>query len=128
MNKVNVAYFLATGLLTAMMFVSVGMYLFNHAAIQMAFTILGYPTYIIYPLAVAKLLGLLAIWTGIFPRLAHMAYAGFFFNFLLAIAAHVAVGDTEFPGAVMALLLLGSSYWAWGKRQTNSAADLKTAA
>jgi hypothetical protein len=37
-------------------------------------------------------------------------YAGFFFNFLLAIGAHVSIGDGEQFGAIMALVLLVVSY------------------
>ena len=38
------------------------MYFFNHEEVAGMFTDFGYPTYIIYPYAIAKLLGLIAIW------------------------------------------------------------------
>ena len=90
---------------------SAGMYIFNHEAIEQAFTALGFPTYIIYPLAIAKILGVVAILTRKVKLLTGMAYAGFFFNFLLAFSAHAMVGDGEFPGALMALVLLLVSYF-----------------
>jgi len=37
------------------------MYFFNHEEVAAMFTNFGYPTYIIYPYATAKLLGLLAM-------------------------------------------------------------------
>jgi len=57
-NKDKMLYWIFTGLLTVQILVSVGMYFFKHEIARDAFIHLGYPTYIIYPLAVAKLLGL----------------------------------------------------------------------
>ena len=108
--KIKIVYGTATGLLTAMMLMSVGMYFFKHEEIAKAFTNLGYPTYLIYPLAVAKLLGLLAVWTRLSVLLTKLAYAGFFFTFLLALSAHLSVGDGDWPGAAIALTLLMVSF------------------
>jgi len=59
----KIIYLVATGLLTAFMSMTVGMYIFNNEMVSEVFTKLGYPTYIIYPLAITKILGLIAIWT-----------------------------------------------------------------
>ena len=64
MNKNRIIYFVATGLLSAMMLFSAAMYIFNHGEVSALFNNLGYPAYIVYPLAVTKLLGLTAIWTN----------------------------------------------------------------
>lgn len=110
MKKFKIAYLISTGLLTALMSMSIGMYLFNHAAMETAFTNLGYPTYIIYPLAFLKIAGLGVIWLSKNKSLREWAYSGFFFNFVLAFFAHFMIGDGEFPGALMALTLLFVSY------------------
>ena len=89
MNKSKIVYYASTGLLSVFMLMSAGMYFFKHADIVEAFTALGYPVYLIYPLAIAKLLGLTAIWTRISPTLKSLAYAGFFYDFLLAGSAHL---------------------------------------
>lgn len=115
MKNKKLIYWISTGLLTAMMLMSVSMYLFAHDDIVLAFTALGFPTYLIYPLASAKILGLIAIWTSKSNTLKEWAYAGFVFNFLLAASAHLAIGDGEFGGAVMALVLLIVSYVSWKK-------------
>ena len=106
----NIIYKVATILLTLLMLMSASMYVFTHAEVAEVFTSLGFPTYIIYPLAAAKVLGLVAIWTKKSAVLKEWAYAGFFFNFLLAFAAHYAVNDGEHFGALMALVLLAVSY------------------
>ena len=57
MKKFKIGFWISTGLLSAMMLMSASMYVFNHEEIAGLFTKFGYPTYIIYPLAVAKLTG-----------------------------------------------------------------------
>lgn len=110
-NKRNrIIYFAATGLLTALMLMSAGMYFLQYDMISESFTKLGFPTYIIYPLAIAKILGLIAIWTKKSQMLKEWAYAGFFFNFLLAASAHINIGDGESLPALIAIFLLTVSY------------------
>ena len=72
---------------------------------------LGYPTHIIYPLAVAKILGLVAIWTKKSETLKEWAFAGFFFDFVLAALAHINVNDGEYAPALVALILVLVSYF-----------------
>ena len=111
MKKIKLAYWVSTGLLTALMLMSVGMYIFNNEEISRTFVNVGYPTYIIYPLALAKILGLIAIWTKKSKALTEWAYAGFFFNFFLAFFAHFMISDGEFSGALIAIVLLFTSYF-----------------
>lgn len=106
----KIIYLVSTGLLTVLMLMSAGMYFFNNEMVTETFTKLGFPTYIIYPLATAKLLGLVAIWTKKSKTLTEWAYAGFFFNFLLATAAHVGINDGEYQAAVVAIVLVLMSY------------------
>ncbi|CAM1352687.1 MULTISPECIES: DoxX family protein [Tenacibaculum] len=110
MNKNKIIFYVSTGLLTLLMLFSAGMYFFNHAEVAGMFTGFGYPTYIIYPYAIAKILGLIAIWffKGKFFR--EWAYAGFFFAFILAFFAHVMISDGGQFAALVALILLVVSY------------------
>ena len=110
MKNQKYIYWASTGLLTVLMLFSVGMYILNHAEVSELFTKLGYPSYIVYPLAAAKLLGLLAIWTKQSKTLIEWAYAGFFFDTVLAFFAHVMIGDGEFPPALLAMVLVLVSY------------------
>lgn len=111
MNKRDtIIYWAITGLFSAMMLMAVVMYFTQHAMVSETFARLGYPVYIIYPLAVAKVLGVIAILTKKSPLLKEWAYAGFFFDFVIAAAAHMMVGDGEYQGALVALVLLLGSY------------------
>ncbi|MEL6142032.1 MAG: DoxX family protein, partial [Bacteroidota bacterium] len=82
---------------------------------------LSFPTWLVIPLGIAKLLGLVAIWTKRSSWLKEWAYAGFFFDFLLALTAHLAAKDGGFGAAAMALLFLGVSYYFDGKLFGNAA-------
>ena len=111
MKTQKIIYWIVTALLSLLVLFSAGMYFFNHAEIVNAFTNLGFPTYIIYPLATLKILGLIVILGNLGGNLKQWAYAGFFFNFVLAFFAHLMVGDGEQFGALMALVLLLASYF-----------------
>ena len=109
-KKNKIIYYTTTGLFTALVMISIVMYLFSHEMASEAFSKLGFPVYIVYPLAIAKLLGLIAVWTGKYKILKEWAYAGYVFTFLLAISAHLNINDGEFMGAVMAIFLVLTSY------------------
>ena len=111
-STIRIIYYVSTGLLTLLMLFSASMYLFNTEMIKEAFTALNYPTYLIYPLAIAKLLGLVAIWTRRSSTLYEWAYAGFFFDTLLAAAAHMVMQDGSQGAAIVGIVLVLVSYWA----------------
>ncbi|WP_298345735.1 DoxX family protein [uncultured Algibacter sp.] len=110
MKTNKIIYYVATVLLTAVMLFSVSMYFFQHDMIKGAFQSFGYPTYIIYPYAIIKLLGLVALWMPGYNTLKEWAYAGFFYAFVLAFFAHYMVGDGQQGTAVVALIALAVSY------------------
>lgn len=111
MKLQRILYWTATALLTAFMGFSVFNYFFNHEMILGFFESFGYPTYVIYPLAVAKILGIAVILINKWKALKEWAYAGFFFNFVLAFFAHYMIGDGQQMGALMALVFLLTSYF-----------------
>ncbi len=111
MKALKITYYVTLGLFTALMLFSVFNYFFNHETIAGAFESLGFPAYLVYPLAIAKLLGLVAIWTKQSIILKEWAYAGFFFNTALATSAHINAGDGQFMGALLALVLIMTAYF-----------------
>ena len=70
------------------------------------FVKLGYPTYLVYPLAVAKILGVIAVLSRKSMMLKEWAYAGFFFDALLAFTAHKVAQDGAEMFATIALVSL----------------------
>jgi hypothetical protein len=118
MKKFKIGFWISTGLLSAMLLMSASMYVFNHEEIAGMFTKFGYPTYIIYPLALAKLIGVSVLLLSKNLKLKEWAYVGFFFNFILAFFAHYQIGDGEQFGALIALVLLVTSYYFNYKKNT----------
>lgn len=111
MKATKITYYIALGLFSLLMLFSVFNYFFNYSAIEEAFQSLGFPTYLIYPLAIAKFLGLVAIWTKQSIVLKEWAYAGFFFDIVLAASAHINAEDGQAAGAFVALVLLMTAYF-----------------
>lgn len=109
-KKNKITYYIATSLLSIIMTMSATMYIVKYEMVSATFTKLGFPTFIIYPLALAKILGLIALWTNKSKQLKEWAYAGFFFNTVLATGAHLNVNDGEHFGAIVAFILVIISY------------------
>ena len=72
---------------------SAGMYFTNYDMVKGFFEEVGYPAHIIYPLAVVKVLGIIAILSKQSKLLKEWAYAGFFFDAVLATMAHYHAGQ-----------------------------------
>lgn len=119
MKTQKIIYYVATGLLSLLMLFSAGMYFFNNAEVSGMFTNFGYPTYIIYPLAIAKILGVIAIWQTKSQTLKEWAYAGFFFDLILAFFAHYMVSDGEQGASIVGMAFLIGSYY-FGKKIANN--------
>lgn len=115
MKSQKYLYWASTGLLTVIMLFSASMYIFSHGEVVKAFEALGYPSYIVYPLAIAKILGLVAIWTKLSRTLTEWAYAGFFFDTVLAFSAHLMVNDGQSVPALVAMILVLTSYYFYKK-------------
>ena len=111
MKTLRIIYWLVTGILCLMMLASAAMYLTKHEEAAKVFASLNYPAYLVYLLATAKILGVAAILTKKSKTLKEWAYAGFCFNFVLALAAHLNARDGGFIVPVVALALLFASYF-----------------
>ena len=117
--KVNkIIYWVSTLVLTLIMLMSISMYILRHQDVQAFYTNMGYPTYIIYPLALAKALGLVAVWIRRSRSLTEWAYAGFFFDTVLAFFAHIMVSDGAQYTALVAFIAVIGSYYAYRKLYT----------
>ncbi|MEY9866459.1 DoxX family protein [Peribacillus sp. RS7] len=112
MKKINIIYWIFTGLLAALMVlgsipdimsVPDAVALFNH---------LGYPTYLLPFLGIAKLLGVVAILIPGFPRIKEWAYAGFVFDLTGAMYSSISVGDpaSEWLLFIIGYILIAGSY------------------
>jgi hypothetical protein len=111
MKTKRIIYWVATGLLSAMLIFSLYNYIFNFDMVNELMAGFGFPTFVIYFLIVAKSLGIIALLSNIKGVIKEWAYAGFLYNFVLAFLAHYVADDGEGAGAAVALLLLVISYF-----------------
>lgn len=110
MNYKKSIYWTATVLFALLMIFSAGMYFFDHQNVIMNFKALGYPMYLVTPLGVLKIIGIIALVIPGYKQLKDWAYAGFTINLGLAVVAHAFVGDGEWMAAVMGLFFLITSF------------------
>jgi hypothetical protein len=111
MNKKDfIIYRIVTGVFTAHMLMTIVIYFFNYDMVAEMFTSLGVSPSIIYPLAVVKMLGLIAIWTNKSRILKELAYAGFALDFILAASAHLIANDGGFVPPLVAMAFLITSF------------------
>jgi hypothetical protein len=106
-------YWIVTGLMAAfMLMASIPDILQIPQAVEV-FTHLGYPTYLLPFIGIAKTLGVVAVLVPGFRRLKEWAYAGLVFDLIGALYSHLAVGDGPsawgFP--IIGLVLVMGSYF-----------------
>ena len=89
---------------------SAALYFVQTEEIAKVFKLLGYPTHLIIPIAVAEILGILTILRNREQKLVEWAYAGLFFEFLLAAFSHWQGQDGDIAASIVALVLLMVSY------------------
>lgn len=109
-NKDLIIYRVVTGVFTLHMLFTAVAYFFMYDMVEEMFISLGVPAAVIYPLAVAKILGLVAIWTNKSKLLKELAYAGFAIDFILAISTHLIANDGGFIGPMVALVIGSVSF------------------
>ena len=103
---------------------SAGMYFTKTEMVRGFFESLSYPTYLVYPLAVAKILGIIAILSRKSKMLKEWAYAGFFFDLILATTAHVSIGEAT-PMSIAGIVFLVVSYLSDSQLHGNAAGGPK---
>ncbi len=106
MNIKKIVYWLATLLMCALFLFSAGMYLLKYEMVTGFFKEFGFPVWVIYPLAIAKILGVVAILSNLNKTLREWAYAGFFFDVILATAAHYFAGHGLIGPSLFGIVLV----------------------
>ncbi len=121
MKKTNILYWIFTGLFAALMlFSGISNFLLTQESIDFI-SRLGYPTYFIRFIGLAKLLGVIAILLPGFPKIKEWAYAGLFYDLIAALYSLIAIGDPIGPSMFLLLpIALGAlSYYFYHKKLNN---------
>jgi hypothetical protein len=109
----KLVHWILTGVVCAVMLMAAGMYFLNTEEVVTNFTNLGYPTYLIYPMGIAKIAAVLMLLTKFNRPLTEWAYAGLFFMATLAAMAHLATKDGQHMMAIGIIVLVIGSYVTW---------------
>jgi uncharacterized membrane protein YphA (DoxX/SURF4 family) len=128
MKKINLIYWVSTILLILLMLSSAIPSLMKSPQAVDFMKHMQYPFYFAEFLAIAKLLGIVALLVPGFPRIREWAYAGFTFDLVAALCSFIALGDPVksymlFP---VFFIILAVSYIYWHKKL--SAAGYKDSA
>lgn len=118
MKKINIAYYVVTGLLSLALVPGAVMNAMSTPESLEIFRGIGMPDYIIPFMGVAKILGVIAIWIPGYPRLKEWAYAGMFYDLLGATYGAFASNvtpDKSYPLLVLIALIL-AAYFIYHKR------------
>ena len=108
-RKIQIAiYGLTTAYVLFLLGFAVWAYHAKHEMISGFFLALGYPSYLVYPLAYLKLTAILIIVTHRYNDLRDMAYAAYFINMVMALVGHIEHGDAYGHAALGAVCLVVS--------------------
>lgn len=118
MKTVNIIYWVSTVLFVALMLTSAIPNIMSSEEWVGIMTHLGYPTYLLPFLGVAKLLGIIALLVPGFPRLKEWAYAGFTFDLIGAVYSGISHDGFDPMMLTMAIFfgLLAISYIYYHKK------------
>jgi uncharacterized membrane protein YphA (DoxX/SURF4 family) len=117
-KKLKITYWVFTGSFSALMILASIPDILSVPEAVAIFKHLGYPSYLLPFIGVAKLLGVIAVLIPGFPRIKEWAYAGLCFDLIGALYSGLAVGDpvSSIIPAVIGLILLTGSYIFYHKK------------
>ncbi len=122
MKKINILYWISTGLIALLMLFSAVQSIINGPDAVKFITGLQYPAYFNPYLGVWKVLGVIALLVPGFPKIREWAYAGFTIDLISAIYSFIAVKTpaSQWAPLLIFLVILAVSYYYNQKRQATS--------
>ena len=123
MRKINIIYWIFTGLVVAvMLFSGITSIMNTPDSVKLMSGHFGYPAYFNQYLGVAKVLGSIALLLPGFPRLKEWVYAGFTFDMISAVYSEISVHDsvTQWAPIFIFIGFLAVSYIYHHKRLKNT--------
>jgi len=111
MTAQKTIYWIATGLLSALFLYSAFLFLTDTLVIQGHYQDYQYPSYLVVPMAIAKIFAILVILFRKPKWVMEWAYAGLFFDLVLASFAHYRLGDPNLTLTLLGIVFLLVSYF-----------------
>jgi len=119
MKKLNILYWIFTGLYAAVIFLtSIPNVMANEDSVKIVVNVLGYPHYFLPFIGIAKCLGAIALVLPGMPRLKEWAYAGLTFDLVGAVYSFISVGipAKDWLPVLLFFVVLALSYFFYHKR------------
>ena len=115
----KITYWTATGLVALVYLGGATFYITAHDMVGGMYEgLLHFPTYIIWPLAILKIVAAIVILWRPSTFLSDFAYAAMFWHLLLAASAHMVAGDSSWPPAIVAWIALIVSFLTQNRVRT----------
>lgn len=111
MRAKQILYWVCTAVLCGIFTYSAFMYYTKTEMVKGFFENFNYPTYIVIPLAFVKIFGVVIVLWRPNKWLTEWAYAGFFFDLVLATAAHHYAGHGILGFSLYGLMAIFPSYF-----------------
>lgn len=115
MKTEKILYWVATAAMCGVFAFSASMYFTKTEMVRGFFVALGYPSYLVIPLAILKVLGIIAVLTRASKLLTEWAYAGFFIDAVLAFVAHQVADDGGAMFSIIAIVATIVSRYLYGR-------------
>lgn len=109
MKTTKYMYWISTAIMCGIFLFSASMYFTKTEMVRGFFDQLGYPSYLVIPLAILKLLGVVAVVSKKSSLLMEWAYAGFFFDAVLAVVAHYVLQGGGYSISLVAIVAIVAS-------------------
>ncbi len=119
MKRINLAYWIVTGIMAAFMLLGALIDASQSADAIKLIQHLGYPRYFVPFIGVMKILGVIGVLQPWLKRIKEWAYAGLAFDVFGAAFSHIASGDgpSGWGGAILGLVLVLASYFLYIARE-----------
>lgn len=111
MRAQKIIYWIATGLLSALFLYSAFTYLTDTSVIEGNYQDYQYPSYLVIPMAIAKISAIIFILLRKPKWVMEWAYAGLFFDMTLASFAHYSTNEPAITLPLVGIILLLISYF-----------------
>jgi uncharacterized membrane protein len=123
MKKLSIYYWIFTGIFGLMMFFSgIQHILVTPESIDLISTKMKYPEYIISFLGIVKVAGVIGILIPGYPRVTEWAYAGLFFDLMLAVVSFYLMGTPILQCLPMLIFIIpGVLSYIWYHKRLNAA-------
>ena len=123
-RRASAGYVLATGVFCLLCGFAAIWTLVDPVGARIDTVALGFPVWTVYPLAIAKLLGLAAVLSHRWRTLTGLAFAGFFYDVLLALGTHLVQADLARAAlAALGIAVTAAAFVAYQRRHPAPGAD-----